>query len=534
MKRVISIMLTVIMLVGIVVVPGITASAAVVTGTLITFGTYPQTSVIDEAQLKTLNSKKLSWKYYDYYAAGKREDYMQYADVSDVFRNGDKYRAVKFSHYRPYYTISNSYDTSYQSRNGYEPNKVYWFEFEPIVWRILDPDTGLMLTENIIDSQPFHNEYYTNINGRYYGDSEYQHYVSNWKYSSLKKWLNNDFYNTAFSSENSYIKTSSLITPSRVFSEYDADPTTDDKVYLLSTDDMINESYGYNSNNNGGADFNRIAYGTDYARCQGLWVDSSYGNSYSGASWWCLRSPSDSYGIGYVEHDRNGFRYSGTYYTYCGIRAALNADLQSAISDSLIKITNSNNLVVNGPSGMNIDHAWNGGEIITPATCNVAGTKTYTCNVCGATKTESINATGHAYGEWTKLDEEHHQRICKNDTSHTETAAHEWNAGVISKVPTVDSEGEKTYTCAVCGAVKTEPIPKKKPEFILGDVNNDGKVLADDARLALRNSATLKAFTAEQTKAADVNEDGIVLADDARQILRYSAKLQNEFIKKQF
>lgn len=67
--------------------------------------------------------------------------------------------------------------------------------------------------------------------------------------------------------------------------------------------------------------------------------------------------------------------------------------------------------------------------------------------------------------------------------------------------------------------------------FILGDVNWDGKVLANDARLALRISARLENPSPAAIAAADVNGDRYVLADDARQILRFSAKLQKEFEK---
>ena len=40
-------------------------------------------------------------------------------------------------------------------------------------------------------------------------------------------------------------------------------------------------------------------------------------------------------------------------------------------------------------------HSWNEGEITTSPTCENAGVKTYTCTVCNATKTETLDATGH-------------------------------------------------------------------------------------------------------------------------------------------
>ena len=67
--------------------------------------------------------------------------------------------------------------------------------------------------------------------------------------------------------------------------------------------------------------------------------------------------------------------------------------------------------------------------------------------------------------------------------------------------------------------------------YTLGDVNGDGYIHADDARLALRASARLETLSDAQLIAADVNGDGKLFANDARQILRVSAKLQAGFEK---
>nr|MCR5781569.1 dockerin type I repeat-containing protein [Clostridia bacterium] len=181
------------------------------------------------------------------------------------------------------------------------------------------------------------------------------------------------------------------------------------------------------------------------------------------------------------------------------------------------------------------DHIWDNGSITTVATCTATGTKTYTCSVCGATREESIGATGHAYGAWVPLNDSQHQCVCVNDASHKLTGNHVWNNGEITKEPTAKAEGEKTFTCTVCGAVKTESLPKLNPtkeDYAPGDVDGNGQVLADDARFALRASAKLEILDERQAKAADVDGSGEVLADDARQILRFSAKLQHEFVKK--
>ncbi|MBR6825021.1 MAG: 5'-nucleotidase C-terminal domain-containing protein, partial [Oscillospiraceae bacterium] len=53
--------------------------------------------------------------------------------------------------------------------------------------------------------------------------------------------------------------------------------------------------------------------------------------------------------------------------------------------------------IVNEPVDC-VEHQWNAGEVTTPATCVAEGVMTYTCTVCGETKTEAIPATGeHTY-----------------------------------------------------------------------------------------------------------------------------------------
>lgn len=62
--------------------------------------------------------------------------------------------------------------------------------------------------------------------------------------------------------------------------------------------------------------------------------------------------------------------------------------------------------------------------------------------------------------------------------------------------------------------------------FMRGDVNEDGRITAADARLALRASASLEILSETQKKAADIDKDGSVTASDARAILRFTAGLQ--------
>ena len=128
-------------------------------------------------------------------------------------------------------------------------------------------------------------------------------------------------------------------------------------------------------------------------------------------------------------------------------------------------------------------HTWDAGVETTPATCTKAGVKTYTCDVCKATKTEPIPVIAHQY-EW-KHDETNHWQECSvchdiiDKAEHTyashkceDTAActkaecgyvkpagqHSWDEGKVTVPATCTTDGVKTFTCKVCSETKTEPI----------------------------------------------------------------------------
>jgi len=139
-------------------------------GDIITFGSYPQSQVTNSTLISALNKLPKTWKSYGYYDGSMVPgDWMKYADVT---YNGNKYRAVTFSKYRPFATIIHNPDIiSDQENNGYYKNTVYWFKYEPLSWRVLDPEEGFVLCNNIIDSQPYNNTiYYSYIDGLSYGD----------------------------------------------------------------------------------------------------------------------------------------------------------------------------------------------------------------------------------------------------------------------------------------------------------------------------------------------------------------------------
>ena len=310
-------------------------------GDLIEFGSYPQTKVTDTSLLSALNSLSLSWASYGYYsgtgstADGQMQpgDYMKYADVT---YKGERYRAVKFTEYRPYYTgYQPSANNTYQDDNGYYTNTVYWFKFEPLKWRVLDPDEGFMVCESIIDSQPYNNTSYWK-NGNFWQDTSCTTYDNDYATSSIRDWLNDDFYHTAFTAaEKAQIQKSaqdnSCYDPN--YPQYDS-ATTNDKIFLLSWDEVTNSEYGFNSSS-GAYDTARRAQGTDYAKAQGLYVYNSTVSEYPCNSWWWLRSPYDSSHYACGVHD-GGYcsDFSTVDRTYNGVRPALKFNPTSGIFES--------------------------------------------------------------------------------------------------------------------------------------------------------------------------------------------------------
>ena len=101
------------------------------------------------------------------------------------------------------------------------------------------------------------------------------------------------------------------------------------------------------------------------------------------------------------------------------------------------------------------------------------GIKTFTCTVCGRTKTGSIEKTPeHSFGNWTpdQDDQNKHSRECACGVK--ETADCTFDEGVVTKEPTHLEEGIKTFTCTVCGRTKTGSI-EKTPEHSFGNWTPD-------------------------------------------------------------
>ncbi len=280
------------------------------------FGYYPQTLEKEEATIESLNSlvgtpenpkEGYTWIDYGYYDEGEVDSYMWYLDL-DIDKDGrNDYRGVYFIQYRPcYYFSSSSTDNSYQDENGYTTNTVYWFNYDPIEWDVMIELDGkvLILANLLLDSQ----EYNPSESTESYYHNGGTGYTNNYELSNIRKWLNNDFYNTAFNDLQKAVIVETTVDNSVDSTSGSSNSyvcnNTRDNIFALSYSEVTDYSYGLKIDSTPSI----LAQGTDYAKVQGLYVGSN-GNG----NWW-LRSP---YGgianRGYRASDDGGI-------TFCSIR----------------------------------------------------------------------------------------------------------------------------------------------------------------------------------------------------------------------
>lgn len=234
---------------------------------------------------------------------------MYYQDI-DYDNNGTyDYRGVYFTQYRPYNsTISSKEGNSYQDNNGYSTNTIYWFSYDLIEWDILSESNGkaLIIANLILDSQ----DYYPSSSTSSFSHNGGTGYANNYELSNIRKWLKDNFYNTAFNDlQKSLIETTlvdnSLASTGQSSNDYVCN-NTNDKIFLLSYKEATSTT-------------TRLAIGTDYAKCQGLYVYKS-----SGDSAWLLRSPDyKNVNYSYLVIDNGDVKnLHSVYSTFRGIRPA--------------------------------------------------------------------------------------------------------------------------------------------------------------------------------------------------------------------
>lgn len=263
------------------------------------------------------NVDKYSWTSYKYYSKGSQSNCMRYADVE---YDGKQYRGVYIDFYRNYYwdEMAQNDKQTWQDNNGYKKkvlddvgevidSGVYWFKYEPIVWTVVKEEAGFktLVSNVILDSQPFQNTYggnpeknecFNNTNGA----SDKNVKANNYEKSTIRTWLNETFFNLAFSANDiAKIQTvevdNSAVTTGYADNAY-ACSNTSDKVFLLSYKEVTEY---FNSN------ALRCKKTTDYAKANGAYTFKLDLPTDGNGNWW-LRSADSKISFQARAVDTNG------------------------------------------------------------------------------------------------------------------------------------------------------------------------------------------------------------------------------------
>ena len=114
-------------------------------------------------------------------------------------------------------------------------------------------------------------------------------------------------------------------------------------------------------------------------------------------------------------------------------------------------------------------HVWDNGKVTKEPTETETGIKTYTCTLCGETKTETIPKLTHEHSYKavvtapTCTEKGYTTHTCACGDSYVDTyvdaLGHAWDNGKVTKQPTETETGVKTFTCTRCGETRTETMP---------------------------------------------------------------------------
>ena len=281
------------------------------------FGLYPQEEVTDINTIDELNKlvNRDNWIDFNYYDNGILSSFMWY---QDVIYEGNKYRGVYFKKIRYAFTNKEGYTFSDEERlfPNVKRDTIYWFKYLPIKWTVLNnsDDSLALISDLILDNMEFyHIEDNRCINSKTI-------YPNNWEYSNIRKWLNNNFYNTAFNELEKELILLKEIDNHNSFNNFTStylkeQNDTMDKVYLLS----YHESLIF-FNKNCLYDESKLTFSTSYAIINNMSTGFKPGHKD-----WLLRTPCNSsrYMVHYVS---DGGNIDEEIFTYLvkGIRPVIN------------------------------------------------------------------------------------------------------------------------------------------------------------------------------------------------------------------
>ena len=281
------------------------------------FGSYPIEEVNNSDIINELNNlvNDDNWIDFPYYDNGDDTPFMWY---QDIMYNNEKYRGVYFNKIRCLFTNKYGYNREDELRLFPHINigSVYWFKYCPIQWRILEEnkDEIVLISEYILDYM----EFYHTKEDRVINNKTI--YANNWEYSNIRKWLNDNFYNTAFNESEKELINTKLLDNHNSYNSFSSkylreQKDTLDKVYLLSYHESLVYFGGWCL-----SDETKLTTPTKYATMNLLCTEFK-----PGFKDWLLRTPcnTSSYMVHYVSKGGNIDKENFTFIVE-GVRPVIN------------------------------------------------------------------------------------------------------------------------------------------------------------------------------------------------------------------
>ena len=272
------------------------------------FGSYPQAEIVESAEdyaevhKSALKSGDIieDAQLYQELSTKAESNWDENNDIkvgNDTYHRMSWYDTPRFPHEK---------ETFYQWTT--QDDKYHYFKYEPVKWRVLKVDGNQvkLLSDILLDAQKYNSEVTENVT---------------WENSTIRSWLNGEFFNRAFSQEEQ-----SAVIDTNVTST-DGGNNTADKIFLLSKEEVTDSSEGFEPREQYQSE-TRLSKSSTYAKAMGLYfcTDKSDGGFNVGGSSWWLRTPAGcTASAGLISSTRG----ENVATLGVGVRVGLNLELSS-------------------------------------------------------------------------------------------------------------------------------------------------------------------------------------------------------------
>ncbi len=362
------------------------------------FGSYPQTEVTGDALTDEIVEA-------------------DYDENKDAVVKGVKYRRMKKSDANYSYIDIVGDWFPWNGDDDY-----HYFKWERIKWRVLqrNDDTLFVMADQGLDWNRY-NDKSVSIT---------------WENCTLRSWLNDSFYNTAFNSvERGAVVEQNVVNEDNPQYGTEGGNNTTDKVYLLSIGEMTNQSYGFCEIGDTYS-MSRCLKPSDYSYARGgfrMSVDGYVGN----CNWW-LRSPGYHANMAVAVMFYGSVHRGGDYanYYYDAVVPVLHIDLSS----DLWTTEEDDNGHEHDFTKKTLTEEY----LESPANCTKAATYYYACSICDLKGTETYEE-GEPLGHDFKITDNGdgtHANICQRCSLSEDKESHHGGSGNCVTKP----------RCEVCNA----------------------------------------------------------------------------------